>query len=1852
MSDNSESGPVIAVVAENKTIARDVSSLSAASANDIYSQATGVNLDYDFNARTGRIESSVVLGTVSSGFASPVTFNYTISLGVFQYYGLIGGLGRSVSKQFGLNMPKMSPGATGRVHFSSGLVDNQNFIDGSASLEAHRERDVNIEPVYTSEVGSQVLRGVKVIHINGIVEYYDAEGRIKEMRSESGHGLKFTVAHNAWLNTDIITRVEDDEGLNWITASVFPDQSSSDVFMDVLQHVDGVIITTRVVLGSTKEVGSDTHNNVYAKKISLPGDMQRWIEFSYDTAFLAGQLIKKVSLPTGQFIKVSQQTTLKFSDEQTLTVGSRVERGFEVAGVENVSSMVSYTYGTPGNSNNFTGYKVFRTMEPMVDNCSTLVEDYTYTVMATHRKSKVTTIYNRFHLPISCTTVEIAPRKVRFIQGIVTAYTYPIVIGAIDAQPANFSRWTQMTVDHQRIENITNALERSRRDQATRAFDEYGNLTSQTLPSGVRHEYVYYGKNSTETVGCPPCSYVRFLKRKTIHPKAGLPAPSGGNHTDSYTYIAVTCNSYINPLDSNSTVTPSMTLKKTDKVNDGEVAEYKYVTDQSTPFLLGSLKETVCSRNNVENKTMVSWSLSIYQGWRVVEATSYIWATGQATNTFAGSVKFSPLSGLVYEEEDSASSNTVFSYNQMRRLLQAKKYYGTPSEEVESYEFRYWSKAFRNHVSTPEEYHNTYTNRVKVTSSTGKITCWHFDHEGEPVFISHGDNDDFTQVASVTVYDRSNGAAEVIRHENIDYVTTSPIDSTLKQVKATTTYEHRLFGTERVVNPDGTALNSKVNKAATPFTTIVCSDATREVKSVQKFNDFGDVYETQIIYPSDTVIGHSSTVTTSTHAYDGYGRVIATVADGTTTDFTYDQLNRLTMHVCGEETTEYTYGNNLATVSELIGIKAIYKSTDSSADLTMMDASRSFDNFGRVIEQREPNYDSTGTRKVTRTMRYSSPTAQVPIQVSTGGGGVRYAHSTTGLLDGFRLTNAPGFPGQLHSAHYSLVSKQLTDTASYKHVNNADRQYVQHSYEYDDFGTAKTITTMFGINTTGGKTLNTFSRFSTKVESTDLQDQSGNSICKESSIYDATGRLTKKEFVTGGGLEFHATISYYPVVKGDSKSGKPKDIKFADTTTTLDVLRIDFAYDKFGNESDRRVRVMVAGNEHEALTFNQVTGHNGNATRRTIAYKAGSAGQRKSTTTDYEYTASKKYLSKSTISQGAETYDVRYEKTAFSAVGGISYNLPSTGLNVEFTRHSDQPSSMTNGIDVNEVRTFSYDGNGNVNTVVIVDQGATNATTTKRMKYNAMNQLLEISKDELAVASYDYDFFGKLVRITDIVNDKTCCLLYGADGLLGEVGDAGENIARTFYINVGGVSIGRYVQKVMGQSSELELFATDSGGTVHAVHTYVDGTINPDNAVSFTYLDDGLRSSNARHDQLDCPIGFKGYYIDSATGCYILGDGFRFYDPVMRQFWSVDSISPFGGAGPNRYHYCGMDPINRSDHSGNDWGWGGRLNRPWWKRWGWVLAETLMGAALGALAGFAAGGPAGAVAGAIAGGVLSGLGASLQAAAEEVILADSASRTDPTRGDYYIPPLASHLDKSGFGFGLGRDIGLGYAGSGVAKPALVSKVGQAAAASYTSMAGSRAGTAGTKGVSAVATGGKQAVSGPSRALPGMSGSNVRSSLQQHATTGGFKGYGVTLNNQPHTIYLSKTRTNGDRVAKQILASYLDDPGKSIHTLSGVHGELNGRVGQGVPLFWADDIGSGATMRHLAAKNNAPAPQISHTDIGRGLWQTSPRWAQQQLVAAPALADSVIYAFCHSGLNNELRASLGIKKIWAPWRWHG
>lgn len=67
---------------------------------------------------------------------------------------------------------------------------------------------------------------------------------------------------------------------------------------------------------------------------------------------------------------------------------------------------------------------------------------------------------------------------------------------------------------------------------------------------------------------------------------------------------------------------------------------------------------------------------------------------------------------------------------------------------------------------------------------------------------------------------------------------------------------------------------------------------------------------------------------------------------------------------------------------------------------------------------------------------------------------------------------------------------------------------------------------------------------------------------------------------------------------------------------------------------------------------------------------------------------------------------------------------------------------------------------------------------------------------------------------------------------------------------------------------------------------------------------------------VELQMGFNGWLQEPAGG-YLLGNGNRAYSPLLQRFFGPDSLSPFGMGGLNAYVYCGADPLNRIDPSGN-----------------------------------------------------------------------------------------------------------------------------------------------------------------------------------------------------------------------------------------------------------------------------------------------------------------------------------------------
>jgi RHS repeat-associated protein len=108
--------------------------------------------------------------------------------------------------------------------------------------------------------------------------------------------------------------------------------------------------------------------------------------------------------------------------------------------------------------------------------------------------------------------------------------------------------------------------------------------------------------------------------------------------------------------------------------------------------------------------------------------------------------------------------------------------------------------------------------------------------------------------------------------------------------------------------------------------------------------------------------------------------------------------------------------------------------------------------------------------------------------------------------------------------------------------------------------------------------------------------------------------------------------------------------------------------------------------------------------------------------------------------------------------------------------------------------------------------------------------------------------------------------------------------------------------------TETTLLATDQADSLLK-------TLSSNNPQQLSYAAYGYHPAKSG---LSALIGFNGECPDAITGHYPLGQGNRFFNPVLMRFNSPDELSPFDErAGINQYAYCGGDPTNFVDPTGN-----------------------------------------------------------------------------------------------------------------------------------------------------------------------------------------------------------------------------------------------------------------------------------------------------------------------------------------------
>ncbi|WLH13027.1 type IV secretion protein Rhs [Pseudomonas hefeiensis] len=385
-------------------------------------------------------------------------------------------------------------------------------------------------------------------------------------------------------------------------------------------------------------------------------------------------------------------------------------------------------------------------------------------------------------------------------------------------------------------------------------------------------------------------------------------------------------------------------------------------------------------------------------------------------------------------------------------------------------------------------------------------------------------------------------------------------------------------------------------------------------------------------------------------------------------------------------------------------------------------------------------------------------------------------------------------------------------------------------------------------------------------------------------LYDETGRLSG---ITQGPIA--VTYSY------DSQ-GQVSCIAVTDSQTGISMVT-DLAYDEFGREILRR-----SGSQgNDAIEVAQSFGPGDKLSRRTL--KSNNEVLRlESFTYDLRgrltrYTCEGKQAPVDTQGKVIVSQDYTYDYldnicqvvTRFAGgenIANYRYDLTDkTQLSAVTHSHPDYVSANS---------TFNYDVDGNM---LSDSQG-------RRLFYDELGRLENVTSTDSrsTLACYRYDASDRL-HAFELMNEKPCRRFYREEQLCGEVtGDESRSVVRE----------GQQLLALL-QGPQTALLSTDAYGNVLQALSGGDNTRHAYSPYGHRPVSDGLVSL----------FGFSGQPLDPATGCYLLGNGYRAYDPVLMRFHRPDSWSPFDGGGLNPYAYCLGDPINLSDPTGHVsvWSW-------------------------------------------------------------------------------------------------------------------------------------------------------------------------------------------------------------------------------------------------------------------------------------------------------------------------------------------
>ena len=196
------------------------------------------------------------------------------------------------------------------------------------------------------------------------------------------------------------------------------------------------------------------------------------------------------------------------------------------------------------------------------------------------------------------------------------------------------------------------------------------------------------------------------------------------------------------------------------------------------------------------------------------------------------------------------------------------------------------------------------------------------------------------------------------------------------------------------------------------------------------------------------------------------------------------------------------------------------------------------------------------------------------------------------------------------------------------------------------------------------------------------------------------------------------------------------------------------------------------------------------------------------------------------------------------------------------------------------------------------------------MTWQSGRQLASINKDGLS-ATFAYDANGHRTQKT--VNGVTTDYYWVGDRL--QYMATGDDMYVFFYDDKG-TPYGVFTL-IDGVQEHLFYLYNAQGDVIAIIDDYAERVVN----YEYSAWGELLSVTGSKADTVGTlnPFRYRGYCYDTETGFYYVSS--RYYDPEIGRWINADGYVSTGQGvlGNNMFAYCGNNPVNRVDHTGQFW---------------------------------------------------------------------------------------------------------------------------------------------------------------------------------------------------------------------------------------------------------------------------------------------------------------------------------------------